>query len=1000
MRCLINSLPWLILLLLCGLPAAEAAEPLRRPNIIFFLCDDLGSGDLSCLGSPDIKTPHIDALFARGTQLSRHWAGNAVCAPSRCVLLTGKHPGHAAVRSNREVKLEGQAPMPAGTVTLTALLKNAGYATGCFGKWGLGAPGSDSDPTACGFDTFFGYNCQREAHTFYPDHLWDGRTRVEIDHMSLAGGPVRRSGKVPADQAMMPDSFAPYVGQNYAADLIAARQLAFIQTHAAKPFFLYVPTTVPHLALQVPPDEPSLRDYEARFGDEEPYLGGKGYVPCRQPLATYAAMITRMDREVGRIVKQLDDLGLADDTIFVFSSDNGATSPGTGGIDTERLKSNGPLRDWKGSPYEGGLRVPTVAVWPGHIPAGKVIDVPTGFEDWLPTLLDLAGLHGRIPRDVDGVSLAAALEGQAAAPQDRVLYRELTERQWQVALDAGGRWKAIRRAAGKKNPGQATPTELYDLVADASETKNIAGEHPDVVKRLEAILDREHVPDPAWPLAFADVGSQPQPAPAATRAKRPNILFIIADDQSPFDLKCYNPASTLDTPVIDRLAAEGMVFDAAYHMGSFSGAVCTPSRHMVMCGRSVWHLPIGPNSGKRKKGEPSAAAAHCPPDIAQHTLAPVFNRAGYDTMRTCKQGNSYEGANTLFTIRHDATKRGGTHEGGSGWHADRVLDYLVERERTADSDPFLIYFGFSHPHDTRDGTPELLAKYGATNHADEATLPPADPRQPPLPPTWLPQHPFDNGHMDVRDEVAVSGVWKNRDERTIRNELGREYACSENIDRQLGRVLEKLAALGELDNTWIFYTADHGMAIGRHGLQGKQNLYEHTWRVPFIVKGPGVRPGSRAPGNIYLGDTLATVCDICRVEPPAANEGTSFLPVLDGRQQTVRDVLYGVYCGGQKPGIRSVRQGEWKLIKYESPSGGLHTQLFNLQDNPAEFLAEHHAAAVAAALPAAPRPEQKNLADDPAHAGKRATMEALLLAEMQRHDDPFRFSDQPQAGAR
>ena len=296
MRCLINSLPWLILLLLCGLPAAEAAEPLRRPNIIFFLCDDLGSGDLSCLGSPDIKTPHIDALFARGTQLSRHWAGNAVCAPSRCVLLTGKHPGHAAVRSNREVKPEGQAPMPAGTVTLTALLKNAGYATGCFGKWGLGAPGSDSDPTACGFDTFFGYNCQREAHTFYPDHLWDGRTRVEIDHMSLAGGPVRRSGKVPADQAMMPDSFAPYVGQNYAADMIAARQLAFIQTHAAKPFFLYVPTTVPHLALQVPPDEPSLRDYEARFGDEEPYLGGKGYVPCRQPLATYAAMITRMDR--------------------------------------------------------------------------------------------------------------------------------------------------------------------------------------------------------------------------------------------------------------------------------------------------------------------------------------------------------------------------------------------------------------------------------------------------------------------------------------------------------------------------------------------------------------------------------------------------------------------------------------------------------------------------------------------------------------------------------
>ncbi len=991
----LKLMPWMALLLACCVSAVDAAEAARRPNIVFFLCDDLGSGDLSCLGSQDIQTPNIDALFSRGTRLSRHWAGNAVCAPSRCVLMTGKHPGHAVVRSNREVKPEGQAPMPAGTVTLAKLLKDAGYATGGFGKWGLGAPGSESDPVACGFDTFFGYNCQREAHTFYPDHLWDGRTRVELDNRSLEGGPVRRSGTVSADKAAMPDSFAPYSGQNYSADLIAARQLAFIKAHAAAPFFLYVPTTVPHLALQVPPDEPSLRDYEDHFGDEQPYLGGRGYVPCRRPLATYAAMVTRMDREVGRIVQLLDNLGLTDDTIFIFSSDNGATGPGTGGIDTARLASNGPLRDWKGSPYEGGLRVPTVAVWPGHIPAGKVIDAPTGFEDWLPTLLDFAGLHDRIPADVDGVSLATALEGKANAAQDRLLYRELTERQWQAAVDGPG--EGLPPAAGKKQAGKAAPTELYDLTTDPGETTDVAAAQPAVVTRMEAILDAEHVPHPDWPLPFADVATSPQKDPAAATSRRPNILFIIVDDQSPFDLSCYNPASTLDTPVIDRLAAEGMVFDAAYHMGSFSGAVCMPSRHMVMCGRSVWHLPIGPNSRKQKKGQPSVVPppAHCPPDIAQFTLAPVFNRAGYDTMRTCKQGNSYEGANKLFTIRHDATKREGTHEGGSAWHGDRVLDYLAERERTKDSDPFLIYFGFSHPHDTRNGTPELLAKYGATNHADPKSLPPADPKQPPVPPSWLLAHPFDHGNIDVRDEVAVSGVWKNRDERTIRNELGREFACSENIDRQIGRVLDKLAAMGELDNTWIFYTADHGMAIGRHGLQGKQNLYEHTWRVPFIVKGPGVKPGSRATGNIYLGDTLATLCDISGIAPPASNEGSSFLPVLEGRQQTVRDVLYGVYCGGQKPGIRSVRQGDWKLIKYESPSGGLHTQLFNLRDNPHEFLVEHHDPAVAAALPMPPEPRQKNLAIDPAHAEQRAAMEALLLAEMRQHDDPYRFSDQP-----
>ena len=483
----------------------------------------------------------------------------------------------------------------------------------------------------------------------------------------------------------------------------------------------------------------------------------------------------------------------------------------------------------------------------------------------------------------------------------------------------------------------------------------------------------------------------------ATEPRQPNILYVIVDDQSPFDFSFYNPASTLDAPVIEQLAAEGMVFDAAYQMGSFSGAVCTPSRHMVMSGRTVWHLPIGPDMPKWKKGQRQTpyTPPHCPPGLQSHTLAAVFNAAGYDTMRTCKTGNSYEGANGQFTVRHDAGKRGGTHETGSGWHGDQVLNYLTERERAGDTDPFLIYFGFSHPHDTRDGTPALLEKYGATNHADQNSLPATNPNQPQLPPNWLPEHPFDHGHMDVRDEVAVSGVWKNRDEQTIRNELGREYACSENIDRQLGRVLDKLAAMGELDNTWIFYTSDHGMAIGRHGLQGKQNLYEHTWRVPFVVKGPGVKPGTRVPGNIYLSDTLSTLCAIAGIKPPETDEGTSFLPVLKGRQQTVRETLYGVYCGGQKPGIRSVRQGDWKLIKYESPSGGLHTQLFNLRENPHEWLVEHHAAAVRDALPQQPRPTQRNLADDPALQSQRSELEALLLAEMQRHDDPYRFSDQP-----
>lgn len=464
---------------------------------------------------------------------------------------------------------------------------------------------------------------------------------------------------------------------------------------------------------------------------------------------------------------------------------------------------------------------------------------------------------------------------------------------------------------------------------------------------------------------------------ASCLAARPNILFILVDDQSAFDLKMYNPKSTLETPNLDKLAKEGMVFDGAYHMGSSSGAVCTPSRHMIMSGRTVWHLPVSPWGAKTS-----------PPNLEQNTIPAVFNRAGYATMRTCKMGNSYEAANKLFTVRRDATKRGGDDESGSTWHGDQVMTYLKEREalNAAEKKPFLIYYGFSHPHDTRDGKTDLLAKYGATNHTDPNSLPSLHSKQPPLPDNHLLKHPFDNTDSGVRDEVDVSGVWKNRDEATIRNEIGRQYACSENIDIQIGRVLKKLEETGELENTYIVYTADHGIAIGHHGLMGKQNLYQHCWRVPFIVKGPGIQAGSRVEGNIYLLDILATLCDLAGISPPESNEGTSFKPVLEGQKKTIRDVLYGAYSGGGKPGMRCVKQGDWKLIQYEAPQRGVkEIQLFNLAANPEEFLKEH----------GKKDPMQTNLAGDPAHAEKLKEMQALLLSEMRRLDDPWRFSDQP-----
>jgi arylsulfatase A-like enzyme len=269
-----------------------------------------------------------------------------------------------------------------------------------------------------------------------------------------------------------------------------------------------------------------------------------------------------------------------------------------------------------------------------------------------------------------------------------------------------------------------------------------------------------------------------------------------------------------------------------------------------------------------------------------------------------------------------------------------------------------------------------------------------------LPVNYLPAHPFNTTLLpDQRDETKVSGVWKNRDERTIRNELGRYFACSENIDVQIGRVLQKLETMGELENTYVFYTSDHGIAIGRHGLQGKQNLYQHTWRVPFIVRGPGIQPGSRVEGHIYLLDCLATLCSLAKITPPTSNEGISFKPVLDGERRSIRDVLYGVHCGGTKPGMRCVKKGDWKLIKYDGDNGAVHeTQLFNLKDNPDELLREHQDPQVVALTGFTPEKHQVNLADDPRYADKRREMEALLLAEMRRLHDPWRLWDQPTDG--
>ncbi len=486
--------------------------------------------------------------------------------------------------------------------------------------------------------------------------------------------------------------------------------------------------------------------------------------------------------------------------------------------------------------------------------------------------------------------------------------------------------------------------------------------------------------------------------------KKPNILFIITDDQSPYSLSTYgNQICT--TPNIDRLASEGMTITDSYIQGSWQSAVSIPSRTQIMTGRNLWRTVDLPGAKTPVYKTPAEANAAITPDDPQYFSIPaIFNREGYITFRTCKRGTSYENANKLFTYRYDKWCVYADDENGSKWHGDRAMDFLEMYDNEKIEQPFLMYFGFSHPHDPRYEKPEYYEKYGA---ADEAPDIP-NPKSPPLPVNYLPAHPFKIGVDEGRDETQVQGVMRNRDEATIRNEIGRKYACIENIDFQIGRVLNKLDEMGLLENTYIFFCGDNGIAVGRHGLMGKQNLYEHSWRVPLIVRGPGIKAGSRASGFTYLMDVLPTLCDIANIDTPGSCDGISFLPVLHGRKKTIRNTLYGAFTiinqkddRGQgtnvSPGIRAVRKGKWKLIKYDLYDGTVRqTQLFNLKENPFELLIEHHDPVIINLNKNKPLSNQQNLADNPKYSGRLKKMEKLLYKQQLKYNDPYHLWDQPE----
>ncbi|MFB0553218.1 MAG: arylsulfatase [Phycisphaerae bacterium] len=431
----------------------------KKPNIIFIMADDLGYRELGCYGQQKIKTPNIDRLAEEGMRFRQYYTGSAVCAPARCNLMTGKHGGHAYVRNNSEIggwdSFRGQLPLPAETVTIASLLKQQGYATGAFGKWGLGEVGSTGDPLNQGFDRFVGYNCQRHAHNLYPKYLISDREKITLE------GNTRG-----------------LTGKHYAPQVIADEMLRFIRKNKEKPFFVYYPTVIPHLALQVP--EEDLSRYKGKW-PETPYKG-KSYLPHPTPRACYAAMISFMDRQVGRIMKLLKELNLDDNTVVLFTSDNGTTYL-KDQVDYEFFNSVGPLRGLKGSLYEGGIRVPMVVRWPGNIKAGTVSDHLAAHYDALATLADIAG--AKTPNDTDGISYVPTLLSQPDKQKKHdYLFWDFAGYGGQLAVRMG-KWKGIKLNL-MKNPD--APLELYDLEKDVSEKNNLAEEYPKVVARIEKIM--------------------------------------------------------------------------------------------------------------------------------------------------------------------------------------------------------------------------------------------------------------------------------------------------------------------------------------------------------------------------------------------------------------------------------------------------------------------------------------------------------------------------------
>ncbi len=878
--------PILCAALVLALNTTALAEP-KRPNIVIVMPDDVGYGDFSVNGSPIVRTPNIDA-FARESVRFTDFHVSPTCSPTRAALMTGRHEFRSGVCHT----FDERERLSLKASTLAQMLKSAGYTTGIFGKWHLGDEAA-YQPEKRGFDEIYIHGAGGIGQTF-PGSCGDAPGNMYQDPALLHNGVFEKT-------------------KGYCTDLFFNQALQWIDAKrgGSAPFFAYITPNAAHVPLQCP-------DAYAQRHD--------GQVP--DDVAKFYGMIENIDDNFGRLTARLKEWGLDRDTLVIFLTDNG----GTLGCKI----FNAGMRGMKVTPYQGGTRVPSFWRWPAGF-AGNV-DVPglTAHIDVLPTLATLAGmtLEGPLKSQVEGRSLVPLLRDPQADWPNRTFVTHVGRWPRGEVND----WEFKNCSIRDARFTLVNNTELFDLKADPGEKTNVIADHPDEVAKLRAAydawwadtlprLDNEDAVgpkiNPFKARYWAQFGGGPDaalrrqmdptlPAPepvkhrfTAPGRERPNFLMLFADDLTFRAVGAKNDLG-IKTPNLDRLAARGTTFTHASIQGGLGGAVCVTSRAMLFTGRHIWHCGKDGDLARADKtlypswGQTLGNAGYRTFAVGKWHNGQRTLDANFQTARPIVLGGMLESTPVTGPAYHrpapgnpwtpDDPKwkghwlprgaDGATAHSSERW-ADAAIDHLGEASKG--DRPFFVYVAFHAPHDPRQAPKQYLDVYSPENLK--------------LPPNLLPRHPFDLGGFGDRDEILAPYP---RTEAIVRTHLHEYAAIISHLDAQIGRVLDALDRSGQAENTVVVFTGDNGLALGQHGLFGKQSLYDHSIRVPLIVAGPGIPSGRRIDALVDIHSLFATTCDMAGVRIPAGVELPSLVPLLTGTKESLHDDFYGAYIQTQR----------------------------------------------------------------------------------------------------